>query len=610
MAVIITFLSTYRDSGLKKYTLPVEDEIMCCYTNDAPFIYLSRKIEEELHEEKNIKIVTITSYDVFTKKCFSDTFEVSSDDNDKCRTLYDYYENALVEKKELYEYPFFWKEKTDITVKMCMVPYDFYFDEQGLPQKYKGDNGEKSLNSVYSKLVEFLKDEKYVYIDYSGGLRNVQYLMASLIQFFELSDMQCKQIVYCSLNPNEIVDIKNIYNIGQIVQAVSDFTETGNVKKLVEIYNDRKKYGCISELIESLDRFVKAISTGRADELDDIRKKIKISLDILDKTEKNDSINDLYSDIFMTLVPKIKESFYMKDKESSLSYPNIIKWCLDHRFVQQAATIYVEKMPSIYLSKGIDKKTFGLKLNKPATGNSEDSLLFFHAFWSRLFPTEEDLFAQKLDEAKRKKDTQTFKNIQDLMNCKKITPREKEALDRFIKYLNNYSFSQNSRFGSHELSKNRHQRLRYMLSKEALLKTAYCLINNCNSAKEIEKRFKQENGNSYKLHKETLKKLRELSENSEEYQPLYEIMQYYLAVKIIRNHMNHATLIGNKDIEFINTLTGDESNEISYDKVVEIIKSGLKKSDVKYVLTEDMWKRLTECTAKQHSSTISKTEGD
>ena len=107
-----------------------------------------------------------------------------------------------------------------------------------------------------------------------------------------------------------------------------------------------------------------------------------------------------------------------------------------------------------------------------------------------------------------------------------------------------------------------------------------------------------------------MKKLRELSENREEYQPLYEIMQYYLAVKIIRNHMNHATLIGNKDIEFINTLTGDESNEISYDKVVEIIKSGLKKSDVKYVLTEDMWKRLTECTAKQHSSTISKTEGD
>ena len=38
----------------------------------------------------------------------------------------------------------------------------------------------------------------------------------------------------------------------------------------------------------------------------------------------------------------------------------------------------------------------------------------------RPYAKEKDLFAQKLDEAKRENDTQTFKNIQSLMNCKKI----------------------------------------------------------------------------------------------------------------------------------------------------------------------------------------------
>ncbi len=600
MAVIITFLSAYRNSDdLKKYTLPVGGEIECCYTNDAPLIYLSRKIEDELCEEKSIKIVTITSYDVFTRKCFSDTFEVSQDNNDKRRTLYDYYENALVEKKELYEYPFFWKGKTDISVKMCMVPYDFYFDEQGLPQKYEGDNEEKSLNSVYSKLIEFLKGEKYVYIDYSGGLRNVQYLMASLIQFFELSDMQCKQIVYCSLNPNKIVDIKNIYNIGQIVQAVSDFTETGSVKKLVEIYNDKEKYGYISELIESLDRFVKAISIGRVDELDDIRKKLKDSLDILDKTEKNNSINDLYWGIFMTLVPKIKESFYMKDKESSLSYANIIKWCLDHRFVQQAATVYVEKMPSVYKARGLEK--LSLTVEKKALGSSMDSTLFFYSFWSRLFPNEISAFAQKLADGIKTKSSLDY--LTHLSKSDMVTPREKEALDLLIDYIGKYTASRNFRFGTEERDNGKCARLSFMLSKPNI--TAYCLMNKCHFAPEDIRSAdnKRKDDNSYKAQKAILKKFDEFikngcgAEQENMYKKLYEIMKYYLAVKIIRNNMNHASLMSDGDASFVNSLADDKSGIVSYDKACLIISEGVSltdDSDANQIITKEMWDRLTE----------------
>lgn len=602
MAVIITFLSEFRErkDNIYKYITPDENlTIEGYYTNDAPLIYLSRKIQKELPYESNIRVLAITSYEVFAEKAFTEAFEEAKDG---CKNLYEYYENS-VKKNELYGQPFL--SPTDISdiaehknLTIEQIPYGFYFNEESEVCGYAELSEEEKACRLYADLVKKLEGEKYIYIDYSGGLRNIQYLMASLVQFFELSGMQCKQIIYSKLYPSELVDIKNIYDISQIIQAVNDFTETGSVKKLGEIFGNVEKYGYISKLIDSLDRFVKSISIGRADELDSIRNEIKVNLEKTENPGDSKHGNDLYSSIFMMLVPKIKKSFYMNDEENSLSYIGIIKWCLDHRFVQQAATVYVEKMPTVYLSKGIDKEEFGLKLSRPATGNSEDSLLFFHAFWSRLFPTEAELFAQKLNDIKRNKDSQTFDNVKKLATSGEVNQREREALHRLIEYLDTYAFSQSSRYGSRELSKNRHQRLRYMLSKNALIKTAYCLLNNCNSAGDVEKKAKREDGNSYKIHKETLEKLREFSENRKEYQPLYEIMQYYLSVKIIRNHMNHAALMGDKDMEFINSLTNDKSENMSYDTVVEIINAGLKKSKVETVLTSKMWEKLTECPEK------------
>ncbi|MBQ5824163.1 MAG: TM1812 family CRISPR-associated protein [Clostridia bacterium] len=602
MAVIITFLSEFRDrqEPIVNYTTSDPNlTIKGYYTNDSPLIYLLRKLQEELPDENDIRVLAITSYEVVGKKAFTADFEEAKGGVEGCKNLYEYYKNAI-EEKNLYGQPFFLSTNgTDVAtqknITIEQIPYGFYFNEKNEVCEQEEMSEEEKACRIYAELVEKLEGEKYIYIDYSGGLRNIQYLMASLIQFFELSHMHCKQIVYSQWRPPKIIDIKNIYDISQIVQAVNDFTETGSVKKLGEIFGDVEQYGYIAKLINSLDSFVKAISVGRVDELDSIRNDIRTNLEQLEISGENDFAQGLYAGIFMLLVPNIKESFHMNDEENSLSYAGIIKWCLEHRFVQQAATIYVEKMPSVYLAHGIDKKAFGLKLDREARGNSEDSLLFFHAFWSRLFPTEAEQFARKLSCAKKNNDDSTLDNIKNLATSDDVTLREKEALSRLTEYLDAYTFSQSSRFGSRELSKNRHQRLRYMLSKDALSKTAYCLLNNCDSAREIEMRFRRDNGSSYKLHKETLEKLCAWAENRKEYQPLYEIMRYYLAVKIIRNHMNHAALMGDKDMEFINALTASECDNMSYDLVVEIISTGLKKSEAETVLTEDMWKKLTEC---------------
>lgn len=605
MAVIITFLSNFRNRSddLIKYKLPVEGEINGYYTNDAPLIYLSRKIAEELPEEKNIKLVAITSYEVFTKKAFSEAFEETGDESLKCRTLYEYYEKAFSEK-ELYGQHFFTEDTeklSEIKTEMCMIPYGFYFNGQGEPCEYGTEGEEESLNSVCAELVKFLDNEKYIYIDYAGGLRNIQYFMASLTQFFEMSGMQCKQIVYSMLSPSKVVDIKNIYDIGRIVQAVSDFTETGSVKKLEEIFGDSKKYGRISELVLCLDRFVKSISIGRVDELDEIRAEIKKNLDYLDSAEKTDV--DLYSGIFMTLIPKIKESFYMKDKDSSLSYTNIIKWCLAHRFVQQAATVYVEKIPSIYIAMGVDKEKFGLTIENKALGSSEDSTLFFHSFWGRFFPDEVSLFAQKLADGMRKRgEKPVLEYLAELSEGDGVTLREKKALELLADYIENYTSSPQIRFGTKERADTKSKRLGFMLSK-GLNRTSYCLLNNCNDAPDyIREADGRDDGNSYKAQKAILKKFGNfLQENgTAEYKKLYEIMKYYLAVKIIRNNMSHASLMSSEDTKFFVLLDGEESGAISYDRAFRIISAGISLTENQgsdKIVTDEMWDRLTEYKA-------------
>ena len=82
--------------------------------------------------------------------------------------------------------------------------------------------------------------------------------------------------------------------------------------------------------------------------------------------------------MFADMIEIIRKKLYIKEN-SSLTYQDLIRWCLDNNMVQQALTLYIEKMPMYYY----EKKLLNLpkNLENPPFGTTKEVF----AFYTRLF---------------------------------------------------------------------------------------------------------------------------------------------------------------------------------------------------------------------------------
>lgn len=85
---------------------------------------------------------------------------------------------------------------------------------------------------------------------------------------------------------------------------------------------------------------------------------IPIDYEKSEEKKENDGFSDIalpvYTELNENLRSNIKKNMYL---DEDVSIPNIIRWCLDNSLIQQAITLYVEKMPSYYFSQGIIKRS-------------------------------------------------------------------------------------------------------------------------------------------------------------------------------------------------------------------------------------------------------------
>ena len=398
MAVIISFLSEYKENVVEKeYWLPdpVNKEYSGVHTNQAPLYYLTKCAKNNLKDNETIKYLFIVSKSVYYKKVHNETFTPRELTDTPTKSQYEYYEHFC---KDL-------NKKCEVKCEVFHIPYDF---EKNVQENSAPLESKVIANNIYQKINEQIKDNEKVYIDYTGGLRDTSYLLVTLIQYLEIKNVTCESIVYSQFAPPRVRRIKYIYKINNIIQGAHDFIATGDITKLKEFFYDAEKYPAISPLIEELDKFVKAVSIGQIDGLDTIKNNINDFINGFDANVTTNGKTDLYMNIFKLLFPKIKESLYIDDSkgaENKFGYIEIVKWCIAHRFIQQAFTIYVEKFPEIYLDCGIDGLIDDSKV-KIKGGASFESTKFYTTFWESL----EDAYEKRLGEYLREKYMEKEKN--------------------------------------------------------------------------------------------------------------------------------------------------------------------------------------------------------
>lgn len=391
---VLLFLSDYKAGSKEADYRYVNGEIYKGkQTNDAPVECLlkmalakSAGLEDlksgsklKLGQDKKLYILCITSYKVMTGE--GKTAWVNFQDTVK--TLQEKY----IEKDE---------ECKLNPIEVISIPYDYRGEGDNYTQFSEEEEdtnrmAQRIFGDISAKLTE--NGISDVYVDYTGGMRDISFLMTTIVRYLEFEGINCQKIVYSQYSRdnsdyNRIRDITYIYEMFQMINGVNEFVTTGRADALNDIFKaerdkagDREEqgeYAEVKKLLENMVAFSKAMSICDVRKIDDYLASIRDSIEKLKsnsknndseddnpKDAKNSDSRDLKIAMLKQLLPLMEEKLYLDRLGQKDFYIKLINWCLENNMLQQALTLIEDKMPKAYVGEA------------PRSGEASDKVITY-----------------------------------------------------------------------------------------------------------------------------------------------------------------------------------------------------------------------------------------
>ena len=460
-----------------------------------------------------------------------------------------------------------------------------------IPIKMEEDLNQKdnstSLFSIF-KLVQEMDDiSAEVFVDITGGFRTSSMVLLTIMRLLEYKNIKIYKVLYALLKGSKIAnieDVTKIYTNYNIIAAAEEFVKFGSVKSLKEFYNNTESKH-IKNLLECMNDFSEAMKLCIVSRFQGILNNLKSAIDEFKQNQTN-SEDDM---LFNILIEKIEDDYksiieqsYSDEDVSNI--PNIIKWCTERGFMQQALTLYVEKIPKYIVNEGLIyptedsyediKKEF---ISKHNSSYQDWEYYFLNNYLMDKYSKLENIFLK--DDEKEKAILECLKNGKFAMASQLANlDNEKEVVDA-IKYL-----YMNEKKVTFEKIKNQKAKEFLELAFEKwnepkkttisqFWKKGYDCIKNplFNSvsykilfAIETEVVEKKKNTSDRKNAKEIFEKcLNYFSYDKKLKEKTIQILQNYYDIKTYRNSANHAGILANSENKNISQISKEVIEKVT-----------------------------------------------
>jgi len=185
-----------------------------------------------------------------------------------------------------------------------------------------------------------------LHVDLTGGMRHVNMMMLELTRLLQYSGLHVGNVLYSNYDrdpnkPNFVEEVQNIYDLFQLIAGVEEFVNFGSVKALVPYYTGRKLSEPLKKLYNSMGDFADAIKLCHYGQF---REAIQNLHDAVHDFGKHEPEN--VEDILMArLIRRIRDDYHDLIADRDKDDLRIIRWCLENDYLQQALTLYTERIP-------------------------------------------------------------------------------------------------------------------------------------------------------------------------------------------------------------------------------------------------------------------------
>lgn len=203
---------------------------------------------------------------------------------------------------------------------------------------------EETQFQAISQLLEKIETEDTLFVDLSGGLRDVAMLLVTVARCMrDLRDVQTRRVICAELNNNETVvhDRTQLYGLFDFVTAMDAFFSTGTAQKLTRyLRSEGEKDPVLHALLTRINQFSEDLALCRVRKLNDDLNQIAQALK--ETPKKSQNLTDLF---FQMLKDRFSTEFAELLSSGEKALPALVSWCAGHGMYQQALTLLCEQMP-------------------------------------------------------------------------------------------------------------------------------------------------------------------------------------------------------------------------------------------------------------------------
>ena len=209
----------------------------------------------------------------------------------------------------------------------------------------------EKIQRFATSIKEQTGDDVILHADLTGGLRHVNMMMLDIIRLLEYSGIEIGHLIYSNYSTKLVEDVNNVYDLFQLISGVEEFVQFGSVKALKSYYRGMNE----SELSPALNRLIKAMESFSEEiklcHYGQFRNAIiELHDAIHDFKAEADNVQDL---LMMRLIERIRKDYSSLISIRDLDDLKVIRWCIENGYIQQALTLYTERVPEYIGEHGI-----------------------------------------------------------------------------------------------------------------------------------------------------------------------------------------------------------------------------------------------------------------
>ena len=190
--------------------------------------------------------------------------------------------------------------------------------------------------------------EVVLHADFTGGLRSAMMAMMAVVRLMQYSGIKTGEMLYSNFQAKEVEESGYIYDLFDVVSGAEEFANFGSVNTIKRYFQQREIPDVLRRLLDAMGRFSEEIRLCHRKQLE--MAAADLCMCIRDFAASDSK--DIESRLMHQLETRIKRDFagLWADDADIMS---LIRWCLEHDYLQQALTLFVEGIPDYLYEHGI-----------------------------------------------------------------------------------------------------------------------------------------------------------------------------------------------------------------------------------------------------------------